>query len=351
MKKIIISIVSIAIVGLIVFKLYANKQEMKENARLSEVTTDAIPVQVTQMELKELLSEVKADGIIQANSDLSILSETQGKVIKIYKEKGDKVVKGELLAKVESDLLEAQFEAVKANYEKFKADKNRFETLLKEEAVTVRQMEDIRIGLSNAEAQYKQVKKQLENTEIRATTSGTIHADYIQEGSFISGGMKLYDIVDVSVLYINVKLSDVEVLQVSVGDEISLYSNVYPDKTILGKVTAIDVKSDASLKYGVEIQFKNPSELPLKPGMYATAQFKFSAEGKQFLLDRTALIGSVQNPEVFIVKGDKAELKQIRVGKTYGNQIEVLNGLDAKDQVVYTGQINLRDGIKVNIVK
>lgn len=351
MKKIIISIVSVTLVGLIVFKLYANKQEMKENARLSEVTTDAIPVQVTKMELKKLVSEVNADGIIQANSDLSILSETQGKVIKVYKEKGDKVSKGELLAKVESDLLEAQFEAVKANYEKFKTDNARFESLLKEEAVTERQMEDVRIGLINAEAQYKQVKKQLENTEIRATTNGTIHADYIQEGSFISPGMKLYDVVDVSVLYINVKLSDMNVMRVKVGDEIPLKTEVYTDKVILGKITSIDVKSDASLKYGVEIQFRNSGELPLKPGMYATAMFTFNSNGEQFLLDRNALIGSVQNPEVYVVNGNKAALKQIRVGKIHGNQIEILDGLQANDQVVFAGQINLRDGIKVSVVK
>ncbi|MDZ7849181.1 MAG: hypothetical protein U5L96_22040 [Owenweeksia sp.] len=69
------------------------------------------------------------------------------------------------------------------NYEKLKADHQRFTKLAEKDAVTQRQLEEVSIGLENAEAQYRAAKKRLDNTSIRATANGIINEDYIQEGS------------------------------------------------------------------------------------------------------------------------------------------------------------------------
>ncbi|MDZ7849182.1 MAG: biotin/lipoyl-binding protein [Owenweeksia sp.] len=111
MKKIIIIVISIAAVGLVAFTLIENKEEMKENAKLAQVTTDAIPVELATVEKNSLGAEVAVSGTFSAVSDLSILSETQGQVITIYKKKGERVQKGDLLAQVENDLLQAEVAA------------------------------------------------------------------------------------------------------------------------------------------------------------------------------------------------------------------------------------------------
>lgn len=351
MKKIIIVLVSLSLVGLIAFKLYANKTEMKENAKLSEISTESIPVQTVALESKIIETSRTADGLFEAKTDLSVISETQGKILNVYKEKGDKVTKGELLAQVENDLIKAEFNAAQANYEKFKLDRERFETLLKNNAVTERQYEDVNIGYINAETHYKQVKKRLENTSIRATTSGIINQDYVQEGGYISMGAKLYDIVDISSLKITVKLSANDIQKVHLGDEIPLSSSVFPGKEFKAKVKTIDVKSDASLKFGVELELDNSGKEQIRPGMYASAHFNFMSSEDHFLLNRNALIGSVQNPEVYVVSGETVKLRKIEVSNIYEDKVEVINGLSPKDRVVVSGQINLKDGIQVKVLK
>lgn len=348
MKKVIIITASVAALGLTAYKLYANKEEMKENAKLSEITSASIPVEIAHPEMLTLNTNVTADGTFEAKTDLTILSETQGKLVAVYKEKGVNVRKGDLLAQVDNELLRTQVAAAQANFEKLQADSARFTKLSQSDAVTQRQLEDVRIGLMNARAQFRQVQKQLDNTYIRATTSGIINDDFVQEGAYVSPGMQLYNIVDVSKLKLNVRLTANEILNVNEGDEINITSSVYPEETFNGKVTAIAAKADGALKYNVEITLTNNSSRALKPGMYATAHFQFNSENEALYLDRNAIIGSVQNPQVFIVEDGRASLKNITIGEVRSDRVEVLEGLSTTNEVITTGQINLEEGTVVN---
>ncbi|QNR22576.1 efflux RND transporter periplasmic adaptor subunit [Croceimicrobium hydrocarbonivorans] len=350
MKKALLILSGVAILALMAFQLYNNKVEMAENAKLSEISSDAIPVETTKASRKILEEETTADGQLEPVTDLMVISETQGRVIRVLRKKGSTVSKGDLLAEVENDLLEAEVAATEANYLKLKADQERFSKLAEQNAVTQRQLEDIGIGLKNAEAQYKSAQKRLSNTYIRATASGFINDDFIQEGSYIGGGAKLYEIVDDQQLRLNVKLTARDILRIQKGDTVEISSNLYAGETFKGIVSAIAVKADASLKYNVEIELLNSAAQKLKPGMYTTAHFHFKQKEEALYLDRNALAGSLQNPQVFVVNGETAELKNIEVGASHGPWVEIISGLSSQDQVVSSGQINLTDGTKVKVL-
>ena len=350
MKKVLIVLISLVAVGSMAYTLYANKEEMEENAKLADITSDAIPVETTTAERIALNSEVSVNGTFEAISDLVMLSETQGKVVKVYVDKGALVRKGALLAQVENELLQTQVTVAQSNYEKLKSDLARFTKLLESEAVTERQVEDVRLGLMNAEAQYRAAKKRYEDTYIRASTSGSINNDFIQEGAFVAPGARLYEIVDISKLSLEVKLTAREALNVAVGDEVNITSPVYPGISFSGVVTSIAAKADGTLKYAVELQMANNTEHQLKPGMYATAHFEFEKTQPSLYLNRRALVGSLQNPQVFVVYQDsldKVRLVDLTVGEVTDNRVEVLKGIDENDRVVLTGQINLTEGTRV----
>lgn len=347
MKKVITISVTVLLVGLTAFKLYANKEEMKENAKLSEITTESIPVEAHNPSWIALSEPIMADGTFTAKTDVNIISETQGKVVAVYKERGATVRKGELLAQVENTVIAAQVEAARANYLKLQSDSVRFTKLSESDAVTQRQLEEVRIGLLNAKTQYVSAKKQLDDSYIRATTNGIINDDFIQEGEFIGPGTRLYNIVDVSQLKLNIRLTANEVMRIEEGQEVSITSSVLPTKTFTGKVAAIAAKADGALKYNVEITLQNGSS-ELKPGMYATANIATANDVKTLYIDRNAIIGSVQNPQVYVIEDGMAHLKSISVGEIKSQYVEVLSGLDSTEQVILTGQINLEEGSAVN---
>ena len=350
MKKLSIPLITLVLIGLIGFTLYENKEEMEEEAKLAEVSSEAIPVQTTQLKKKAIQAQVEADGVLEANTDVTILSETQGKVISVLKEKGSSVKKGDLLAQVENEIIQAEVEAAKTNLEKLETDLERFTKLLKEKAVTQRQFEDIKIAVKNAEAQYRASKKRLENTYIRATASGKINNDFLQEGEFISVNDPLYEIVDASLLKLKVNLTAAEVLPLTEGDTVGISSALFPEKKFQGVVGAIASKADATLKYEVEIKMENTGETQLKPGMYATANFTYEKGVAKHYLLRDALIGSIQNPQVYVVDNGISQLKNITIGENREKEVEVLAGLSPNDQVVLNGQINLSQGTKVKVL-
>src|SRR5690606_11696168 len=115
---------------------------------------------------------------------------------------------------------------------------------------------------------------------IRATATGTINEDYIQEGSNISRKGKLYDIVDVSQLKLNVKVTGNNVLSIKEGDEVKVTSDIYPAATFTAKVSAVAAKADNSMKYDIELLMKNSDEKPLKAGMFGKAHFEFTDAGE-----------------------------------------------------------------------
>lgn len=347
MKKLITIALIIAAIGLVAFTLSNNKEEMAEKAKLAEMVSDKIPVETGKVYRKKMDTRVTAIGTFEAITDLTMLSQTEGLVIKQYHEKGDFVKKGTLLAQVENGQLQAQTDAAKANLDKAVLDLERFTKLEAKDAVTKRQLEDARINEANARAQYKNTKKMLDETYINATATGTINDDYIQEGSNISRNAKLFDIVDVSKLKLNVKLTGNNVVQIKEGDEISITSDMYPDEKYTGKVTAIAAKADNSLKYGVELLITNNQEKPLKAGMFGTATFNFENPNEALFMDRNALAGSIKQPTVFMVNDSLAIMKRIKIGDVYNDEVQILSGLEEGDKVVVNGQINLKDSTKI----
>lgn len=347
MKKVITIVLIIAGIAVVAFTLANNKEKMAEKASLAERVSDRIPVQLGTVIRKKMDSKITAIGNFEAKTDLTMLSEIEGLVTKKYHEKGDFVKKGELLAQLENETLQANMQAAEASRDKAEIDLERFSKLAKKDAVTQRQLEDIRINSANASAAYKKAKKAYEDSFIRATATGTINDDYFQEGSNISKNAKLYEIVDVSILKLNIKLTAADIVEVHEGDTVRITTEMYPDKDYHGVITAIANKADKSLKYGVELHITNSKDKPLRAGMFGTAHFEFQHPAKALYINRDALAGSIKDPTVFLAQDSIAVIRPISIGEVYDTEVQVLSGLKEGDKVVVNGQINLKDSTRI----
>jgi RND family efflux transporter MFP subunit len=151
-------------------------------------------------------------------------------------------------------------------------------------------------------------------------------------------------------LKLNVKVNEREVLLINKGDKVSVKADVDATTAYQGTVTAVAAQADNSLKYDVEIEVKNPGNNNLRAGMYGTAAFEIADTRNALLVSRNAIVGSIQDPSVYVVKDNIARLQKVKIGTVTQDQVEVLEGLTAGEKVVQSGQINLRDGLKVSIL-
>ena len=324
---------------------------MKVAAAVASRTSEAIPVVLTEPKVSKIDRSFAVNGTFSPFQSLTLLSETQGQVIKLNKRKGDKVKAGEVLAQVEDEVIRANVITAKANFEKSKKDLERFEKLASGDAITKRQLEEVRLGFENAQAQLITARQRLEKARIVAPISGVINESYIEIGSFLNPGTKLFDIVNVDKLKLNTKVSEREVLLIEQGEKAKVKADVMPEKAFEGKVTAIGASADKSLKYDVEIEVKNANETPLRAGMYGTAFFEVADTRDALLIEREAIATSLQNPKVYVVKDQKAYLKEVTIGVVTNDKVEITEGLAAGEKVVRSGQINLKEGTAVSVLK
>lgn len=351
-KRYYIWIFILACIALIAWKLYENQKRSREEAELSLVERAFIPVEVAVVQEETLSNNLEANGIFLPAKEMFVISETQGRIVQVYQNRGDWVNEGDLIAKVDDELLSTELQATQANIAKLKKDRERLGNLIEGEAVAKNKMEDIELGLLAAEAKEKALKKQIANTSIKATMTGTIGYRFIERGSVIGPGIQVAQITNLEKLFLMVKVTERDVLAVRKGQSVQVLADVYPDRPIAGRVTNIGLRADNAFNYDVEIEVPNPANTPLRAGMHAKARFAFDATRQGLTVPRRAIAGSLQDAKAFVVVQDSlAEERTVALGGIRGDRVEVVSGLEKGERVVVAGQSSLSKGAKVVVVE
>lgn len=338
--------------ALIAWKLYDNRKRLAAETELSQITRAFVPVEVTLPRRESIAARLEADGIFLPAKEMFVISETQGRVLEVYPKKGEWLNEGELIAKVDDELLRIELAATEANLAKLRADRDRLGRLIEGEASPKSKMEELELAIIAAEAKEKALKKQIANTSIRAPMSGTLGLRFIERGSVIGPGIQVAQLTDLRSLFLVVKVTERDVANVRKGQTVAVAADVLPGAGLTGRVTNIGLRADNAFNYDVEIEVPNPKGQPLRAGMHAKAVFATETASQGLTLPRRAIAGSLQEAKIFVVVRDSiAALRPVTLGALLGDRVEVTGGLTEQDRVVVTGQLNLTDGAPVEVVK
>lgn len=349
-------LISVSIVILGVSLGFIMNSQGKSDAPVQTATSSiatAASVSVSTVAKQAVTERFTAIGTITANNDVAIISETQGRVVKVYAEIGDYKKAGSVLVEVDSELKEAAYKAAKVSYEKAQNDLNRFEELFKQKSVSDSQIEQARWAFQSSEAQYIAARRQYNDTKITTPISGIVTARNVNVGSFVQGAPQstlVANVVDISRLKVRINVAERDVFRLKAGEKVEITTDVFPDKVYTGSIATISSKGDESHTYPVEIVMENPKQ-QLKAGMFAEITFNPRSTGDALVIPREAVVGSMKNAKVYVVTNNVAQLRPVMVGKTYGTVVEVVRGLNAGDVVVVNGQNNLKDNAAVVIRK
>lgn len=355
MKKIILTIVIIAAsLGIIAYILTNNKNENEAKTAIVAEKNASVSVKVATVKTEEVSLDFVSNGNFEPVQELKFSAEKSGKITKILAKEGDYVSAGQTLAIVRSDVVNVNAQNANAIYQNAVADYNRFENAFKTGGVTKQQLDQAKLQMVTAKSQLTQANINVGDTRIKAPISGFINKKHIEVGSIISGmpATQLFDIVNVSKLKLKVTVNESQVAGLKVGSTTNVVASVYPDKTFSGKITFIAAKADESLNFPVEIEIANNNANDLKAGMYGTALFASNKQKQSLMIvPRNAFVGSVSSNEIFVIENGTAKLKTVTAGRILGDKVEILNGLSEGETVIVTGQINLQDGTKVEVIK
>lgn len=350
--RILIPFVLILGLGYLVFaQLSENKQVIDQQSAPRKKVVLQIPVTTQLVQTTTIQDSLVINGTFEAKKELPVVAESSGRITQLFIEEGQYVQKGQVIAKIDDSSIRAQLNTINAQLEKSKNDVASFERLLQAGAVSRQQFEEVKLGYQSILANLAAVEQQLEYTTLVNPMNGVVQSLPVEEGSFVAPGSPVATIVDITSLKMIVQVPEKEVVKLKRGQKVKIITEVFPDKIFQGTITLIAVQADAARKFNVEIELPVTSAYPLKPGMFGTVKIQTSDQAEEVMLvQRKALVGSIQNPAVYVVNNNTAEFRHITVGKSSGGLMEVTGGLEPGDEVILTGQINLENGSPVQVM-
>lgn len=349
MKKIIGIIVGALVVLAMVLLLAGNKKKMKEQTT-SVAQAEGTEVVSTYTVTKEACNRsFTSNGVAQANSELNFVSEVTGRVTAVYVNKGSKVGKGTPLLKIDSELLEADYKATLASYEALKKDEERFTRSYEAGGVTSQQLDNIRTQLVAAESRLTVSKWKLDNAVVKAPIGGTINNRFVEPGALIAPNVPLFEIVDESRIKVTCNVPESKVKLLAVGQKVTAESSDAAANTFTGTIKSIGVKTDRGLNFPVEIILDKNQNLHV--GMYLKVHFDSKEEQTGIMIPRKAVVGSVLSADVYVAENGKAVKREVKLGDMFGDNIEILDGLEEGDEIIISGLMNVSDGVDIRIVE
>jgi len=345
MKRVVNIIVVIVIITLIVLVLRMNKKNNREKTSLATVEQAAVPVQVDVVKEEYFTTAFISNGTLEPVRELAYVSDVTGRIMNILADKGAWVSKGQTLIQVDDEMLKADFQASQAAYNALLTDHERFKNANEQGGVTNQQLDNIHAQLIAAESRYLTSKRRLADAAIKSPIAGYINERYVEVGTYLNPGMKLFDIIDDSQLKLRCNITESQVLKVRKGQDVTVTGSAFPGVSFNGRISFIGAMADRGLSYPIEITIGDKKGL--KAGMYVTAHFMADTKNRGILIPRSAVSGSVKSASVFLVQNGIARHRDVLVGEIVEQQIEITEGLQPGDSIIVAGLINVSDGVKV----
>lgn len=353
MRKIVTIIAVIAFIAFVAFKLKANKEviETTTEEALNIEKYEFVPVNIFEVQSEENVLSVEELGSFASRQELTVNSNTSGQLTSLNVKEGQYVSKGTLIAKVDHTALSSQLSTLKISLTNAKKDLERIQNANSVGATTKMQIEQAQLQVDNIQSNITNVLEQIKFYTITAPMSGYVDKVLLEKGSYAMPGTPIVEMIDINTIKLVVNVDERVVPLLKIGKNVSVTTEVFPNKVFTGKISKINVKADASKKFEIDVDIPNTGNL-LKAGMYGKVKFDQLSSSASYFLPRSAIVGSINAAEVFLVNADSTvKSAKVKVGTYQGNNIEILEGLQSGDQVVTMGQINLRDGAKVTVVK
>lgn len=307
-----------------------------------------------------------ASGKIEASNSANLSTRLMGFVNNVHVKVGDKVAKDQLLVSINNTDLQAKAAQVNARiteatvaYRNAEKDFNRFQNLFSENSASQKELDDITARFEMAKAQLEAAKQmknevtaQFNYTNIRAPFSGVVTNKFIEVGDMANPGMPLIAIETPGNYEVTAMIPENEISEIKTNTEVKVLVKSI-NATLEGKVTEVSTSAkNTGGQYLVKVDLINTPKEVLS-GMYATVQFpveKTSKSIESILIQKEAIVTKGQLSGVYTVsQSNTAVLRWLRLGRTYGEQVEVLSGLNQEESYIVSADAKLYNGVKINI--
>jgi RND family efflux transporter MFP subunit len=308
-------------------------------------------------------------GGTQAIQDTTLYARTNGFLARRTVDIGDRVQAGQLLAEIESPELDQELERARVHLEEARANLilarstlKRIDSLLSTHAVSEQELDDQKVRVNTAEAAVKAGEADVRRLQslqsyekVVAPFDGTITARNVDKGALITSGSgvavtSLFSIADSSGLRVFIDVPQYASPGVAENEAADVLVREFPSRVFHAKVVRTARALDpATRTLRTELYLPNPDGV-LLPGMYVQVKLRIAREDSGVIIPARTLVFRKEGPRVVVVTSEKrAELRAVKLGRDFGPEIEVLQGLGEKELLVENPTDDLESGQLVRV--
>ncbi len=339
-----------------------------------------------------LVRTLEVTGSISAWDPLAIGAEANGlRIERVLVEEGDRVRRGQVLATLNDDILQAQLVQARARvasaevtvnqrrsalsksqatYREAQANLERYQSLGKQGAISSQEVlaretvaQGAKADLDTAQlnvtfaqseklenrAQIAQLQAQLDQTRIVAPDDGMIARRDARLGEIVSSGKVLFTIVRNNRLELRAQVPEVDLPKIGPGQAVQVTSDADRSLSVAGRVRQITPQVDERTRLGV-VRIDVPSVNGLRPGMFVRGQVQLGRQSV-LMVPSQAVLSREDSNQVYVLAGEQARARTVLTGGRNGNSIEIKSGLKPGERVIVAGAGYLKDGDYVRLPK
>ena len=303
----------------------------------------AVPFETARASFQDAPRERIWDGRVEAVNQATVSAQTSGRIAELpfdvndFVDAGDVVMRfTDLEQKAALDRAEAAFEEARARLAEAQQEFERFSQMIENNSISKSQFDQSRANRDAAQARLNSAisgvetaREQLEYTVVRAPYAGIVSKRHVELGELVSPGQPLISGLSLQQLRVNVDVPQSMFHAVrTIG---KAYAYIDGERIEAASMTFFPVADPAANTFRVRVNLPDGAAT-LYPGMFIKVGFVVG-ETKRLLVPAEAVVRRSELTAVYVTDGDKVSLRQVRLGRSYGESIEILAGLSEDESV------------------
>lgn len=348
----------VVVLGVLIFIFSLYQDIRTERSRLEKIKQEAIkketpPIRVITLTVipGRLEDKIKLPGYIEPAENLLVKAEVPGQVVQILTKEGAHIKQGQLIAQLDDRDYTSRLARIEANHRLAKLEYDRIYSLDKKKITAASRLDEIEARLTDVSAQRDEAELALNRTRILAPIEGRINEIIAKQGSFLSVGDPVAQILRVSDVKVTVGIPESDVVFFLDLNEATVVIDALNKRRLIGKKVFLSRQPrNLARLFDLELKIPNPDGHVL-PGMFASVELVRAVHEKALVIPLYAVINQGDEQFVYIEKDGSAQKVPVKTGQLVNWQVHITSGISANDNVIVVGHRLLNDAQPVEVIK
>lgn len=346
-SKIVLSLILIAALALL--NISCDNSEGSEQGKNTS-NDPSVFVRTLELKSEQFTDYIFVLGVAKAFYQANLSSDEGGRIKKFVNDKGSYVKEGEVIVELDNDVLKAGLDAAKAQYDMAENNFLMQEQIYKENVTSELQYLNAKYERDAAKANYELIKARYERTFIKAPFSGIVDRKFAERGELVLPGAPIVSLVNIFRIKIEAGVPENYVNHVNKGDSVKVIFKDLENKEYRAVLSYVGRTITTNNRtFPIEIYLNN-SNSSIKPELSAQVYIQKAKFDSAIIIPEEVVTNTDLGYTVFVEENGIAKMRIVDIISRSNNKVAVKSGLKKGENLIYVGFQNLVDGIKVKVV-